>query len=52
MYTRKQLFMLGKERYFELTLQLASIYATKFNRITVYTKLDISTNYSVQIAYS
>ena len=49
---KKTAFYVGKERYFELTLQLASIYATKFNRITVYTKLDISTNYSVQIAYS
>ena len=49
---KKTSFYVDGERYFELTLQLASIYATKFNRITVYTKLDISTNYSIQIAYS
>lgn len=30
---------------------MASAYATKYNRVTVYTKENISTNYSVQIAY-
>lgn len=49
---KKTAFYVDEERYFELTLQLAGVYATKFNRITVYTKQDISTNYSVQIAYS
>ncbi|MFR6666998.1 MAG: hypothetical protein ACLUQX_12790, partial [Thomasclavelia spiroformis] len=49
---KKTAFYVGADRYFELTLQLASIYATKFNRITVYTRQDISTNYSIQIAYS
>jgi len=44
-------FYVGKERYFEVTLQLASKYATKYNRLTVYTKEYISTNYSIQIGY-
>lgn len=44
-------FYVGKERYFEVTLQQADIYASKYNRITAYTKLDISTSYSVQIDY-
>lgn len=44
-------FFVGKERYFEVTLQLAGIYATKYNRITVYTKENLSTNYSIQIGY-
>lgn len=49
---RKHPFYIGEKRYYEITLQLAGIYATKFNRITVYTKKDISTNYSIQIAYT
>lgn len=44
-------FYVGKERYYEITLQLASKYATKYNRITAYTKLNISSNYSVRIGY-
>ena len=47
----KKHFYIGKERYFEITLQLADKYATKYNRITVYSKTDISTNYSIQIGY-
>ncbi len=51
-YIQKKLpFFVNGERYFEITLQLAGLYATKFNRITVYTKQNISTNYSIQIAY-
>ena len=49
---KKNAFYIGKERYYEITLQLAGIYATKFNRITVYTKQNISTNYAIQIAYT
>ncbi|MBQ2923146.1 MAG: AAA family ATPase [Tyzzerella sp.] len=49
--TKKTPFFVGKERYYEVTLQLAGIYATKYNRITAYTKENITTNYSVQIAY-
>ncbi|MCL2717622.1 MAG: ATP-dependent RecD-like DNA helicase [Lachnospiraceae bacterium] len=45
-------FFIGKERYYEVTLQLAGIYATKYNRITAYSKADISTNYSVQVGYT
>lgn len=46
---KKTTFYVGKERYFEITLQLADKYATKYNRVTVYSKKDISTNYSIQI---
>lgn len=45
-------FFVDGERYFEITLQLAGLYATKYNRITVYSKQNISTNYSIQIAYT
>ena len=48
---KKTPFFVGKERYYEVTLQLAGIYATKYNRITAYTKENITTNYSVQVAY-
>ena len=48
---KKVPFFVGKERYYEVTLQLAGVYATKYNRITAYTKENITTNYSVQIAY-
>lgn len=48
---KKTPFFVGTERYYEVTLQLASVYATKYNRITAYTKESISTNYSVQIDY-
>lgn len=52
-YIQKKIpFFVNGERYFEITLQLAGMYATKFNRITVYTKKNISTNYSIQIAYT
>lgn len=49
---KKTPFFIGNERYYEVTLQLAGIYATKYNRITAYTKENISTNYSVQIGYT
>ena len=49
---KKTPFFVNGERYFEITLQLAGLYATKFNRITVYSKQNISTNYSLQIAYA
>ncbi len=45
-------FYVDGERYFEITLQLAGLYATKYNRITVYSKKPISTRYSIQIAYA
>lgn len=45
-------FFVNGERYFEITLQLAGLYATKYNRITVYSKQYISTRYSIQIAYT
>lgn len=49
---KKTPFFVGRERYYEVTLQLAGIYATKYNRITAYTKENITTNYSIQIAYT
>lgn len=48
---KKTPFFVNEERYFEITLQLAGLYTTKFNRITVYSKQDISTNYSIQFSY-
>lgn len=45
-------FFVNGKRYFEITLQLAGLYATKYNRITVYSKHYISTRYSIQIAYA
>jgi hypothetical protein len=49
---KKTPFFIETERYYELTLQLAGAYATKYNRITAYAKTNISTNYSVQIGYT
>lgn len=48
---KKTPFYIGTERYFEITLQQAGIYASKYNRITAYTKKNISTSYSIQIEY-
>lgn len=51
-YVQKKVpFFVGKERYYEITLQLAGTYSTKYNRITAYTKDNISTNYSIKIGY-
>lgn len=51
-YIQKRIpFYVGKNRYYEMTLQLAGKYATKYNRITVYTTENISTNYAIQIGY-
>lgn len=49
---KKTPFYIGTERYFEVTLQQAGIYASKYNRITAYTKQNISSNYSIQIEYA
>lgn len=48
---KKNTFYIDSERYYEITLQLAGAYASKYNRITAYTKENISTNYSIQIGY-
>lgn len=48
---KKTPFYIGKERYFEVTLQQAGIYASKYNRITAYTQQNISTSYSIRIEY-
>lgn len=45
-------FFVNHERYFEITLQLANIYSTKYNRITIYTKCNIFSKYSIRISYS
>lgn len=49
---KKTPFFIDGERYYEVTLQLAGIYASKYNRITAYTKENISTNYSIKIGYT
>lgn len=49
---KKTPFYVGTERYFEVTLQQAGIYASKYNRITAYTQQNISTSYSIQIEYT
>ena len=52
-YIQKKVpFFIGQERYYEITLQLSGVYASKYNRITAYTKDDISTSYTVQIGYA
>lgn len=48
---KKTPFYIGTERYFEITLQQADAFASKYNRITAYTKQNISTSYSIQIEY-
>jgi len=49
---KKEPFYISNKRYFEYTLQLANKYATKYNRITAYSQLDISSNYPIQIGYA
>lgn len=48
---KKTPFYIGTERYFEITLQQAGVYASKYNRITAYTQKNICTGYSIQIEY-
>lgn len=48
---KKTPFFIGEERYYEVTLQLAGVYATKYNRITAYTKQNLSTSYSIKVHY-
>ncbi len=51
-YIRKRTpFFVNGERYYEITLQLAGLYASKYDRVTVYTKKNIYTEYSIQIGY-
>ena len=45
-------FFVNGERYYEITLQLAGVYSTKYNRVTVYSKMTITTYYSIQIAFT
>lgn len=45
-------FFVNGKRYFEITLQLAGLYSTKYNRVTVYSKKAVSADYSIQIAYT
>ena len=44
-------FFVEENRYYEVTLQLADINASKYNRITAYTKLNIQSSYSIRIQY-
>lgn len=51
-YVQKKIpFFIGRERYYEVTLQLSGVYASKYSRITAYTKENIATSYSIQIGY-
>lgn len=45
-------FFVGRERYYEITLQLAGTFATKYNRITAYTRENVSSDYSIKIGYT
>lgn len=49
---KKTPFFVGRERYYEVTLQLSGIYSSKYDRITAYTKEDVSSSYPVQIGYA
>lgn len=52
-YVQKKIpFFIGRERYYEVTLQLSGVYASKYSRITAYTKENITTGYSIQIGYT
>lgn len=44
-------FFVENQRYYEITLQLAEKNATKFHRITVYSKIKVISDYSIKIAY-
>lgn len=48
---KKTPFFVGNKRYYEITLQLAGKYASKYNRITAYTKQNIDTSYSIKVGY-
>ena len=49
---KKTTFYVAHKRFFEYTLQLADKFATKYNRVTAYSKYDLSSNYSIQIGYT
>lgn len=49
---KKTPFFIGKEKFYEITFQLSGLYATKYNRLTAYTKENISTNYSLKIGWT
>ena len=48
---KRTAFYVSNKRFFEYTLQLADKFATKYNRVTAYSKHEISTNYPIQIGY-
>jgi len=48
----KRPFFQNGKRYFEISLQLVHAKASKFNRVTVYSKHDIPTDYAIKIGYS
>lgn len=45
-------FFVGKEVYYEVTFTIANDYTSKFDRLIAFTKLDISTNYAVNLNIS
>lgn len=45
-------FFVNKEVYYEVTFTVANDYASKFDRLIAFTKLDISTNYAVKLNIS
>lgn len=45
-------FFVGEEVYYEVTYTVANDYISKFDRLIAFTKLDISTNYTVKLNVS
>ncbi|NTV40866.1 MAG: AAA family ATPase, partial [Candidatus Moranbacteria bacterium] len=45
-------FFVNREVYYEVTFTVANDYASKFDRLIAFTKLDISTNYAVKLNIS
>ncbi len=48
---KKTPFYINGKRYYEMTLQLSDLYASKFNRFIVYTHENIPTNYTIQVGF-
>ena len=47
---KKKTFFVGTEIYYEITITVADDNQNKFDRMIVYTKLDVMDNYSIKIA--
>ena len=48
---KKTPFFQNGKRYFEYILQLTGEHSSKFNRLTVYSKINITSSYPIRIAY-